>query len=455
MQFEITTDFLEQLEEAVESKNEEYVKGSLGSIHPADIAEVLNRFKVNDVKYIFQFLSKETAADVLVELEEDFREKFLKECTPTEIAGYFVDFVESDDAADILNNLPGKIKEEVLRIIVKEDVEQASDIADLLNYDEDTAGGLMAKELVSVQLDWGTKKGLEEIRQQVKDVEQIYSVYVVDENNLLKGWVPVKKLILLRDNETIREAMEEEVVFVKVNMSGEEVAHIMQKYDLVVVPVIDEVGRLVGRVTIDDVVDFIRDEAEKDYQMVSGITEDIEVYDSVWRVTRARLPWLLIGIAGGIIGAKSIGVFEEQISNNPEMAFFVPLIAAMGGNVGVQSSSIVVQGLANNSIQGKAIIPKLMKELVVALLNGLICAAVVFAYNYFFSNNFMLTVTVSVSLFSIIMFASAFGTLIPLTLNKYKIDPALATGPFITTINDILGIIMYFYIGQSIYTYLA
>ena len=340
-------------------------------------------------------------------------------------------------------------QEEVLSHI--DDAEHAGDIVDLLNYDEDTAGGLMAKEFISVQEDWNIEKCIQEIKKQAADVDDIYFVYVVDKDNILKGIISLKDLLLHDASEKITDIVNTDIIFVKTDTAAEEVANIMDKYDLVAIPVVDSINRLLGRITIDDVVDVIREEAEKDYQLISGITSDVESSDHVFHLTRARLPWLLIGLFGGILGAQVISHYEGDLRIYPEMAFFIPLIAAMGGNVGIQSSSIIVQGLANNSLGLESTGKKLFKELSVGFMNGIICSALIMGFNLIFSDSMALSITVSMALFIVIIFASVFGTIIPLTLNRFKVDPALATGPFITTVNDIMGLLLYLTIGRFIF----
>jgi magnesium transporter len=292
---------------------------------------------------------------------------------------------------------------------------------------------------------------LKEMRKQAEDVDEVYYVYVIDDNGVLKGTLSLKKLLLSSANKKVSNIINTDVILVKTDTSSEEVANIMNKYDLVALPVVDALNRLVGRITIDDIVDVIREEAERDYQLVSGITQDVESSDSAWVLTRARIPWLFIGLFGGIIAALVMGVYEGDLGNFPKMAFFIPLIAAMGGNVGVQSSSIIVQALASNSMGFEGIGRKLLKELGVASINGIILSSVIFAYNYFFSDSFALTLTVSSALFAVIVFASMFGTFVPMLLNRFSIDPALATGPFITTVNDIMGLFIYLVIGRAFF----
>lgn len=451
MQFELTKQFLDELNLAVESKNEANVLALIEPLRPVDIAEIINEQDLEEAIAFYVFLSEEQAADVLIELDEDVRERFLKSLSSEQIAKQFIDNMDSDDAADLLAELPTEKKNEVISHI--EDIEQASDIIDLLNYPEDTAGGLMAKELVKVDINWDIKTCINELRRQTQEVENVYTVYVVDDNGVLQGIISLKRLLLTPDNKKVRDIYNDDVISVKADLNDEEVGQIMEKYDLVVVPVIDEIGRLIGRITIDDIVDVIKEEAEKDYQLASGISENVEYSDNIWLQTRARLPWLLVGLMGGIVSSNVIGTYEGEIQIHPEMALFIPLIAAMGGNVGVQSSALVVQGLANKSLGLDGIWSKVFKEMLIGLTNGLVCSGLLLLYNMFFPDqiNWAITSTVSIALLSVIIFAGIFGTLIPIMLHKYKIDPALATGPFITTTNDIFGIFLYFYIGHLLY----
>jgi magnesium transporter len=449
MQFELTKEYLDELNFAVDSKIEAKVLALIEGLHAVDIAEILDEQSIQEAKALYSFLPDELAADALVELDEDVRERFLKEISSEEIAEKIIENLDSDDAADIIGELSEQQQDEVISHI--EDIEQAGDIIDLLNYDEDSAGGLMAKELVKVKVDWDVSTCIKEIRKQAEEVEKMYTVYAVDDNDILQGRISLKRLLLAPDSKKVQDIYNDEVILVKVDAEGEEVAQVMDKYDLVVIPVVDEIGRLLGRITIDDVVDFMREEAEKDYQMASGISENVESSDSTWSHTKARLPWLLIGLFGGILGAQVIEAYEGQIQIHPGMALFIPLIAAMAGNVGVQSSAIVVQGLANNSLGLDSLWKKLFKELLVGIINGVVLGSLIFAYNFFFSDDLTLSFVVSISLVSVIVFAAIFGTLVPLMLDKYKIDPALATGPFITTVNDVFGLFLYFFIGYLMY----
>jgi magnesium transporter len=446
--FELTRDFLDSLKNAINSDDSVIAFKLMKDLYPADIAEVFDELTLEEAKYVYLLFDGEKAADILIELEDDVRERFLKALPGDIIAKQFIDNMDSDDAADVISELSDEKKSEVLQNL--DDTDQAGDIVDLLSYDEDSAGGLMAKELIKVNIEWDLVTCTREMRKQAEEIDEIYYVYVVDEDNILMGTVSLKRMLLTRPNAKIKNIYNSNVISVDTNMPSEEVALIMEKYDLVALPVIDVIGRLVGRITIDDVVDVIKEEAEKDYQMISGITEDVEPSDNVLLLTRARIPWLFIGLTGGLLGAMVMGQFEGQLKQNPNIAFYIPLIAAMGGNVGVQSSSIVVQGLANKSINLDSTWKKLLKEISVALINASLFSILIFVYNLFMSDKFELTIMVSSALFTVMMFASVFGAFIPLALDRLKVDPAVATGPFITTMNDILGILIYLAIGNVV-----
>jgi len=417
-------------------------------LHFADIAEILDKLSNEEAKYIYFQMDEDLQADVLMELGEDIRDRFLASLSSKEIADQ-LENLDSDDAADILGELPDEKIQEV--IAQMEDDEAAEDIVDLLNYDEDTAGGLMQKEFLKARVDWPVNRCLVELRRQAEDVERVYTIYVVDELNKLVGFLSLKRLLFASPKTKIVDLYQDKnVISVKSSDSSEEVAKVMEKYDLLAVPVVDLQNKLVGRITYDDVVDVIKEEADKDFQLATGLSEKVESNASVWRISRARLPWLFIGMLGGILGAQVISGFETSIALVPALAFFIPLITAMGGNVGVQSSAIVVQSLAKGNNSLDRIGRKLMKEAVVALVNGILLSALIFGIAYMFENA-TLGFVVSISLFTVIIFAAVFGTLIPLLLNKYKIDPALATGPFITTLNDVLGLFIYFTVGMLLY----
>jgi magnesium transporter len=449
MQFELTKEYLEILLHAIERSDEHALLELVNELHPADIAEIMDELEPDEALVLYKVLDGHRAADVLMHLEDDSRIEFLAQLTPKEIAEQFIDNLDSDDAADMISMLPEGQKEEVLSLI--DDRQQARDIVELLHYEEGTAGALMAKELIRVNVNWTVSTAVKEMRKQAEQMDHIYTVYVVDDNDVLIGRLQVKKLLLTTVRSKIADIYDSTIKSVNVDEDQEEIASMMEKYDLVALPVVDEIGRLLGRITIDDVVDVIKEEAEKDYALASGISGSVESTDSVFVLTRARLPWLLIGLLGGIFGARVIEFYEGDLQLYPEMAFFIPLIAAMAGNVGVQSSAIIVQGLANNSMGLTGIWSKLRKEFTVALLNGAVLAILIFAYNYFFNDSIELALTVSLALFCVILVAALFGTFVPLLLDKYEIDPALATGPFITTVNDVLGLFIYFIIGHILY----
>ena len=447
MPAELNTDVLNHIRHAIELGQEQHIRQMLAEWYPADIAEVIRQLNDTEALIVFKAISSETASEVLLELDEERREILLSSLSTKQIAQQ-LDNMDSDDAADVISELPENIQTEVLSQI--EDITQASDIAELITYQEGTAGSLMAKELVRVYTSDHVSQCIHQIREQDENVDVMYAVYVVDEVGRLRGMLSLKRLIIAHPMARVEELFEPDIISVNVLATSEEVAGIMQKYDLVVLPVIDTLGRLVGRITIDDVVDVIRESADEQVQRLSGLSDDVDPNDRFWRNSRARIPWLLVGMCGGIIGSRIIGAYETQIRIHPEMAYFIPLIGAMGGNVGVQSSAIIVQGLANRSIISNTIIPRLLKELGVGVLNGLICAVLIWSYA-FIIQDWQLAATVSMSLFTVILCASVLGTFVPLTLNRFKINPALATGPFVTTLNDIIGITIYFLVGRLLY----
>ena len=448
MRFELTRDFLNELEEAIVKNDIKWIEESIFNLHVADIASVIDELDNQSANFIYKLLDEERQADVLIELDEDIREDLLKTFSTKEIARQ-LENLDSDDAADVIAELPKDKVEEVISHIT--DDEAAEDIVDLLNYDEDSAGGLMQKEFIKAKLDWPVNRCVVELRRQAENVEKVFTIYVVDNDDRLVGFLSLKSLLFASPNTKISDLFQDRnMISVKTNDDSEEVAKIMEKYDLVSVPVVDLQNKLVGRITIDDVVDVIKEEADKDFQMASGISEMVEASDSIWRISRARMPWLLIGMLGGILGAQVISGFEGGISEVPALAFFIPLITAMGGNVGVQSSAIVVQSLAKGNDQFGSILKKILKESLVGIINGLVLSIIIYGIGHAFESP-VLGIVVSLSLFTVMLFAAIFGTLIPLLLDKYNIDPALATGPFITTLNDVLGLFIYLTIGVLLY----
>ena len=445
MRFELTKDFLELLREKIAEQDAIWIHENVLDLHYADIAEILDKLTNDEAKFIYFLVDEDTQADILMELDEDVRDRFLASLSTKEFADQ-LENLDSDDAADILGDLPDEKIQEVISQM--DDDGAAEDIVDLLNYDEDTAGGLMQKEFFQAQLDWPVNRALVELRKQAEDVEKVYNIFVVNESNQLVGVLSLKRLLFSSSKTTIKDLFQsKKIISVKTSDSAEEVSKVMEKYDLVSVPVVDYQNKLVGRITLDDVVDYIKEEADKDFQLATGISEPMDSSASIWRISAARLPWLVIGMLGGILGAKVISGFEGNITAIPALAFFIPLITATGGNVGVQSSAIVVQSLARGDKDFGMILPKLLKESAVGMVNGLLLASLIFGIAYVFESA-EFGFVVSISLFTVIVFAATIGTLIPLILNRYKIDPALATGPFITTLNDVTGLFIYFTIGM-------
>ncbi len=446
MQFEITREFIENVARLIASSDSQALSDLLKDLHPADIAEVLDELSFDEAVYIMRLLDTETTSDILEELEEDTRARVLEQLTPKEIAQE-IDELETDAAADIIAELPDDRKDRVIAHL--DDKEHAKDIVDLMRYDEDSAGGLMGKELVSVNENWTVKRCVREMRRQAQEIGEVYIVYVVDDEDKLLGRLSLKSLLTAKAETPVKDIYKSDIISVKTTDHADEVAQVMQKYDLFVVPVVDQLGHLVGNITIDDVVDYIKEEADKDYQMAAGLTEDVEADDSVFQLVKGRFPWLALGLFGSIISVNIISGFGSALNNYKELFFFTPLIAAVAGNVGVQSSAIMVQGLANNLVKG-SMWHRLFKELSVSLLNGSILVLIVVIFSHLFGLGWLFSLSIAISLLTVIIIASLVGTFIPLILNKIGIDPALATGPFITTSNDIFGLFIFFYLSKLI-----
>lgn len=443
---QFSQEFYDEFRSIIESKDNEKALEILNDLHPADIAALYQELDLDEAEFVYLLLDADKAADVLLELDEEDRRKILERLPVDVIAKQFIDHMETDDAVDVMRELDEDVQEEILSHI--DDVEQAGDIVDLLKYDEDTAGGIMGTEMVIVNENWSMAECVKEMRLQAETMSEIYYVYVVDDDERLKGIFPLKKMITNPSVSRIKQVMEQAPVAVKTDTSIEEVAQVIEKYDIVAVPVVDSIGRLVGRITVDDVMDEVREQSERDYQLASGISQDIESTDTVFDQTKARLPWLLIGIAGGIASATILGGFENSLARNPVLALFIPLIGGTGGNVGIQSSALVVQGLANGTLDIKNSVQQVFKEAGVAIINSSIISLLVLLYNFFFLDSYAVTFAVSLSLLAVVIFASIFGTIVPLTLEKLKIDPALATGPFITITSDIIGVLIYMGISE-------
>ncbi|QKJ62091.1 magnesium transporter [Flavobacterium sp. M31R6] len=449
MEFKISKELIKELEQLIQSKNDEQLEVLLNDMHHADIAEVLDELDFDEATYIFKVLDSEKTAEILLELEDDLRENILSRLSPKEIAEE-LDELETNDAADIIGELSKEKKEEVISEL--QDVEHAKDIVDLLRYKEDTAGGLMHKELVKVNENWTVFTCIKEMRIQAENISRVHSIYVVDDENRLLGRLSLKDLLTTSTKTPISEVYIKKLNSVMVDTEDVEVARIMQKYDLEAIPVIDELGRLAGRITIDDIVDVIKDEAEKDYQLAAGITNDVESSDTVLELMKARLPWLLIGMVIEIIASKVLEGNQTSVQQYFTLMIFVPLLSATAGNIGVQASAIVVQGLANGTLKQYSR-QYLTKELSVALISGTIISLFLFLYHSLMYQQYLVGFAISISMLVVILFAATLGVLVPLFLHRKKIDPAIATGPFITTTNDVFGIMIYFWIARMILGY--
>ena len=444
--FELNKTAIQSIESFIENGSNKKLRRKLKDFHYADIAEIINELNSDQATYLIKLLESDKTADALAEVDEDIREGILENLSAKEIAEE-VEELDTDDAADLIGELPEERQERVMSQIT--DSEHLEDIKELLTYDEDTAGGLMAKELVKVEEGLSVLKCLNAMRAQVEEVTRVHSIYVVDENNVLKGRLSLKDLITANSRAIVKDIYIPKVDYVTVDQPGEKVADIMSKYDLEAIPVVNPQKQLLGRITIDDIVDFIKEEAEKDYQLAAGISNDVEANDSIYELTKARLPWLFLGLLGGL-GSVFILQDFEQIMELPELRslfFYTPLIAAMAGNVGVQSSAIIVQGLANNVVKG-SLINLLFKEIGLSLINGLALALFLILFGFIIQQDLSISLTIAGSMMGVIIIAALIGTFVPIILNKRGIDPAIATGPFITTANDIFGILLFFYMAK-------
>ena len=439
---EFTDEYIQNLRSIIAAGDEESARRELADLHPADIAELYQDLDLEEAEFLYKLLDEETAADVVMELDEEDRRKLLSNMDAEDIAKQFIDHLDVDDAVDLNQELDEEDRDEILSHI--DDVEQAGDIIDLLKYDEDTAGGLMGTEMIVVNENWSMPECIKEMRMQASDMDEIYNVYVVDDDNKLRGILPLKKLITDPSVSKVKRVMEEDPVSVKADTPIDEVALDFEKYDLEAMQEVDSIGRLIGRINFDDGMDQVRDSQERDYQLASGISSDVDADDSVFAQTKARIPMLLIGILSGILASLILTGFEDQLATVTALALFIPVIGGTGGNVGVQASAIVVQGLANGSLDVREFTRQIWKEVVIGLLNATVLTAVIFVYNLIMlPGEFAVTISVATSLFCVVMFASILGTLVPMTLEKLHINPALATGPFIQISNDLVGIIIY------------
>ena len=446
--FELSKELVDNISDLILNKNNKEIKKIVKNLHYADLAELINELKFDESLYLLKLIDSDKTSDVLTELDDDLRERVLKEFSEKEIAGEIKE-LDSDDAVDILSELSEEKKEKVISFIKDENITE--NIRELLNYDEDTAGGLMAKELISVNENWSVLKCLGEIRKQAKDITRVHSIYVLNKKEELIGRLSLKDLIISPSKKKIKQIYIPKVDYVNVNDSAEDVAKLMRKYDLEAIPVINNDRKLLGRITIDDIVDFIKDEAEEDYLLAAGVSNDVEADDSIFELSKARLPWLILGLLGGLGSVFILESFEEIMASESLRAlfFYTPLIAAMAGNVGVQSSAIVVQGLANDLIKG-SVLKRLVKEVSLTVLNGIILSLLIIGFGQIVNQPIEMSLTISVSMIFVIIVAALIGTAVPIILDKLDIDPAIATGPFITTGNDVIGILLFFYTAKII-----
>ncbi|MFC5623351.1 magnesium transporter [Algoriphagus winogradskyi] len=447
-QFELSKEYLESLQQAIEAEDLNFIQETLSGVNVADIAALLDELSMAESIFVLRVLDAQLAADIIIELEATNQHRVLKELEVQEMAN-LIELMDSDDGADILNLFLEREREDIISHF--QDKVKSDQILELLRYDEDTAGGIMAKEYIRANKNWNVVQTINEIRRQAENVSKIYSIFVVNNRQQLMGIVSLKRIVLASDETKIEDIYEEEVISVPTYMDQEEVAEVMRKYDLESLPVVNSKNKLVGRITVDDILDVIREEAEEDIQAMTGISDTVDEYDSVIKLSKARLPWLLIGICGGLLGAGFIGFFEEGLSKVTALAFFIPLITATGGNVGIQTSSIVVQSLASKSIFDDSMAKRFLKVLLVAILNGLILATFVFGVVVlFYKTDVSFAMVVSIALFSVVLLASFMGTITPIILDKIGINPALASGPFITTANDLIGLAVYFLVAMSL-----
>lgn len=452
MQFELTNEFLSRLQDAIDINDTAFVETQLKELYPPDIAEIFNELSIDQVKFLYNYLDEQIAADVLVELEEDVREEILSSLTSKEIAEQLIDNMDSDDAADVIAELPDDVQGEVLSHM--EDSEQASDIVELLNYDENTAGGLMATELVRVHVSSSVIACVREIRAQADEVENIYAIYVVDDGERLVGLLSLKKLVISPTRAQIADIYDPKVISVKTNTDAEEVANIMDKYNLVVLPVVDALGRLVGRITVDDVVDVRREEETEDVQKMGAMEALEEPYMSTPfpQMIKKRVGWLIVLFLGETLTATAMSFFEDQIAKAVILALFIPLIISSGGNSGSQASTLIIRALALGEITVRDWWKIIKKEFSTGLVIGVILGCIGFArvalWSYFVSSYGphwqMIALTVGCALVGVVMWGTMMGSLLPLALKRLGLDPAVSSAPFVATLVDVTGLVIYF-----------
>ncbi len=444
MTFELTKEYLDRIQEAIEAGDETLLRAEMEELYPADISGILDELKAESAHYLLSLLDDSVGAEILANIDPTERTNLLKLFTSAEIAP-LINEMDSDDAVDLLNEQPIQMREEVIGLL--EDREQARFILDLLHYEDGVAGSLMQKELIKINVNLTVNACIEEIRQQAENVENVYAIYVVDDAGKLLGLVSLKKIVLARKTTKIADIYDDDIVFVETYRPVDEVAEVMQKYDLDSIPVVNVQQRLLGRITIDDVVDVITEQAEEDIQVISGLSGEAEEDDSIWRRSKVQLPWLVAGAIGSLMAATVINGFQSELGKVATLAAFIPIIGSTGGNVGIQTSSLILQSLTDTSGLSMTMAKRLLRTLLVAIINGLVVGLIAGVYTFIIGEPRLFFV-VATSLLAVVMLASFMGTVTPLLLNKTGINPAVASGPFITTANDLIGIGVYFLIAQ-------
>ncbi len=412
----------------------------LNKSHPADIAEVIKYLTDSEKKLVFSLIKDpEKAADVLSELDISDSLHLLSGMTEEQIST-ILNEMSSDDAAELISNLPEEISTRVLQLMEHEDQKE---VEDLLQYDEKTAGRIMTTEFFALHEDTTAEEAMRAIREN-SEAEMVFYIYVVDERNHLVGVVSLRQLVIVPPKTRLKDIMITDVISVSTDTDQEEVARIVERYNFLAIPVVDDKNHLMGIITVDDVIDVLREEATEDIMKMVGTKEEEFVYhDKVTRVARLRLPWLITNLFGGLVTGYLLWLFKVTIKDMLALITFIPVITGMGGNVGVQSSSIMVRGFATGKVNFGRVKQFLLREIIIGFLMGTICGVVVGLVGYIWHHNFVLGLVVGIAMMAAMTVAATMGTLVPTFFRKIHVDPAIASGPFVTTSNDIVGILIY------------